>query len=688
ENIQTTVIYRNQQGTVIDPPAIPGEYTVEVEIVEEGYEPLKRTVQLIIQKASLVVEVHEHTINYGEGLPEFTFSITGFVNGEDQNVLTAIPVVNNPGNNLLPGDYPLEADGGMAPNYEFIYLAGNLKIIPLYVNDIIIQDTIVTYSTLTSNIGVTTVPAGLDYHAVFYNSENNPVNPVNAGTYHFIVTITETGYYNTQVTGQLYIQKAPLEVTMLPLQITYGAQQPEPEITFSGWLGNEDATVIDQLPEIAKIVSWPWNVGSYSLNYIEGSDNNYQMIYTGGELQVLPATLTVIPDDLVLDYNQTLPELTYTITGFQYAEDLSVIGQLPFLQVEGEWPLAPGSYPIVASDASALNYVFDYQNGHLWIEPIGDAAILVSKLDTVYTGTIHWPGIVTIPSGLAHDTIVSELPLNAGSYELKVKLTEPGYIPIEESQLIQIEKAILTVTARDTAVSKGADIGFFNIDYEGFVNNESIDDLDQLPTASAGNVPSLEAGTHAIVLQGGHDNNYAFTFINGILTIVPTYLLEVIAGENGMVSYEESGDLHAMLSAVVTEGESSPEFYAIADENFRFSGWNNGSTDNPLSFTNVTQNHRVTALFEAKVGVDESATNSSLKVYPNPVAAYHPFKVNIQLSHHEKVTLILSDISGQVIAKKTVTQRVQQFDGLQQGIYLITLSSEQQSYQPMKLLVR
>jgi hypothetical protein len=688
ENILTSVVYLNQQGAVIDPPSNPGQYTVEVEIVEEGFEPLKKTVKLTIQKATLMVEVHDQIINFGDLLPVFTFSISGFVNGENQSVLTSLPVVINPGNNLLPGDYPLRADGGLASNYAFIYMAGNLKVLPLFVSEIIIQDTIITYSSLTSNIHVTTVPEGLDYQTVFYNTVNNPVNPVNAGTYDYIVTITETGYYNSQVKGQLHIHKAPLEVSMLPLQITYGEQQPETEIAFSGWAGNEDTEVIDQLPSISEITNWPWNAGNYSLNYAEGSDNNYRFIYTTGELQILPATLTVTPNDLVLDYNQPLPELAYNITGFQYGEDLSVITQLPVLQVEGEWPLVPGSHPIVASGAMAQNYVFDYQNGHLWIEPVGNASLLISEIVTTYTGTIHWPVITTIPEGLAHDTIVSELPLNAGSYELKVKLTEPGYVPIEESHLIQIEKAVITATARDTAVSRGTDITIFNIDYEGFVNDESISELDQLPSASAGNVATLEAGLHPILLQGGLDNNYSFKLINGLLTIIPTYLIEVIAGENGRVSFDETGNLQAMLAVEVTEGESSPAFYAIPDENYLFSGWDNGITDNPTSFSNVTQNQRVTAQFEAKVGIEESAINSKLKVYPNPVAAYHPFKVNIQWTENDKATLILSDISGQVIAKKTVSQSVQHFEGLQQGIYLITLISEQQIFQPMKLLVR
>lgn len=688
ENILTSVVYKNQLGETITPPSSPGNYTVEVEIIEVGFEPLKKTVQFIIQKAALLVEVHHQTINYDEALPEFTFSISGFVNDEDQSILSSLPTVNSPGNNLLPGNYVLTAMGGTAANYTFTYIDGALSVLPLYVQSILVADTLTSYNKQVKGISVNTVPAGLSYNLVFYDANQNPVNPVDAGKYSFTITINETGYFPSLLSGNLHIDKAPLSVSMTPMQLVYGEEQPEPEIIMNGWMGDDDLTILDELPHTPAITNWPWNAGIYQLAFLEGSDNNYQLNYTSGQLQVLPATLTVVVHDQNMQYNQTLPEFTYSITNFQFNENESVLIQLPKFEVEGAQPLAPGEHEIIASGAEAQNYIFEYHSGTLWIEPIGDASIHINNLETNYTGVVQWPEITIQPAGLAYDTIITDLPLNAGSYELKVKLTEPGYIPLEATSLIQINKVQITATVLDTSTVKGTAIESFNIEYTGFVNGETLEVLDQLPSASAGQVASLEAGEHPIVLQGGFDNNYTFMLIDGILTVIPTYLIEVLAGENGSVSFEANANLQSILSIEIVEGGSSPAFYAIPNEGYVFSTWDNGLNENPLLFTNVGQNKKVTALFEAKVGFDELAVSKLFNVYPNPLKAFQSFNVMLQLKEEQVARLVLSNINGKVISNVEVSGNNQQFDGLQQGVYLLMLIEGKQHHKPIKLLVR
>ncbi len=82
--------------------------------------------------AGLVIAQKELTVTYeGESVvwsrtPVLTVKIEGFVNGEDEAVLTVVPTVTNA--NTVPGVYPLTPAGGEDENYFFTYVSGDLDI--------------------------------------------------------------------------------------------------------------------------------------------------------------------------------------------------------------------------------------------------------------------------------------------------------------------------------------------------------------------------------------------------------------------------------------------------------------------------------------------------------------------------------------------------------------------------------
>lgn len=693
ENIQTTITYKDAGLNTISPPTLPGNYTVHVIIIEEGYEPLERTASFIIQKANLTVTVQNKTINYGQNLPAFTHSISGFVNGENENVLTSLPVLNlNAAPPYLPGSYPIVASGGSSNHYQFIYMNGTLTINPLFVQGITISDTITVYSGVSKTISVVTTPAQLGVSVVFTDAQNNSIShPINAGLYHYKATINETGYFNSTFNGTLEIQKAILHIGMDTINLSYGSSVPATEINYSGWMNNETLSVLDAVPSINTITNWPWDNGIYHLNIDGGNDNNYQYSYQSGILHIHPAVLTVTPASFNINYNSELPEFTYTVEGYQFNDDQSVLTALPHLYVREAIPLSPGNHNIIAEGAEAKNYIFNYLTGILWIEPIGDAAFIVSTINTTYTGTVFGIDVNTVPAGLSYSVQYDDTPLNAGTYHVQIQLTEPGYIPIEEIHQIVIHKAALTVTSTDSTILNGAHVLEFNIEYEGFVNGETVDAIDQLPAASAGNTWELEAGIYPIVVQGGNDNNYEFNPINGTLTVIQTYWIEVLAGENGMVSLSANVNLLNGLNAEVIINENSPQFYAIPNEGYLFSNWDNGNTDNPVSFDQVTQNIKITALFELKVGVDDiQKLSTTLKIYPNPVEALRPFNVHIEHPRmgDEPAKLIVTDVLGRIIAIKDEVKEMNEIEGLRKGVYLVHVESKQEKTKPVRLMVR
>ncbi len=106
--------------------------------------------------------------------------------------------------------------------------------------------------------------------------------------------------------------------------------------------------------------------------------------------------------------------------------------------------------------------------------------------------------------------------------------TYPAASPV--SQTLIINKASLTITARDTSKMAGEENPEFSFEIDGFVYEEDASVIDQLPIiTTTANLESPQ-GTYPITLTGGSDNNYELNLVNGTLTILP---LTGIQGHTG-----------------------------------------------------------------------------------------------------------------------------------------------------------
>ncbi|MEC7756169.1 MAG: MBG domain-containing protein [Bacteroidota bacterium] len=89
---------------------------------------------LVINKAALTVTADDATINKGDDIPEFTFQYEGFVNEEDESVLTAMAIASTSATSTSDrGTYDIEVSGAEADNYEIVTSNGTLTITgPIY----------------------------------------------------------------------------------------------------------------------------------------------------------------------------------------------------------------------------------------------------------------------------------------------------------------------------------------------------------------------------------------------------------------------------------------------------------------------------------------------------------------------------------------------------------------------------
>ena len=87
------------------------------------------SVQVTIGKATLTVTADSKTMTTGQELPTFTYTITGFVGGESEDVLTAKPTVSCEANGQTAGTYDITVSGAAADNYDFTYMNGTLSVV-------------------------------------------------------------------------------------------------------------------------------------------------------------------------------------------------------------------------------------------------------------------------------------------------------------------------------------------------------------------------------------------------------------------------------------------------------------------------------------------------------------------------------------------------------------------------------
>lgn len=90
-----------------------------------------QTITFDIGKRLLTVKADSLTRMYGEENPELTYTISGFVAGEDEQMLTQKPeVAAKADKGSDAGTYAITAGGAAAPNYDFIYQEGLLTVTP------------------------------------------------------------------------------------------------------------------------------------------------------------------------------------------------------------------------------------------------------------------------------------------------------------------------------------------------------------------------------------------------------------------------------------------------------------------------------------------------------------------------------------------------------------------------------
>jgi len=187
--------------------------------------------------------------------------------------------------------------------------ANGQKVISSQVFSIIVkQDQSIAFSTLTNKIfsdAAFTLSATSNSNLpISYTSSNTSVATISGNSVTIVgaglttITASQAGNseYNPAANVQqaLTVNKAALTATAENKTKTFGDANPPFTITYTGFVGTDNPSVIDIAPSISSIATTTSNTGAYPITLTGGTDNNYMITNVNGTLTILTKDQTII----------------------------------------------------------------------------------------------------------------------------------------------------------------------------------------------------------------------------------------------------------------------------------------------------------------------------------------------------------------------------------------------------------
>jgi hypothetical protein len=390
---------------------------------------------LTVGPAPLLVKANDASRGYGHTNPVFSASLSGFVNGEDSNVLSgALDLTTSADTNSPVGTYPIEVTGLISTNYSLTFSNGTLTITP-YALSVIADSFSRTYGaanpTLTGK--VTGVQNG-DKITATYSTSADTNSPV--GTYNIVPALADpnhklTNYSVTSSNGTLTVSAATLIASADNKLRLYGQTNPVFTVTYTGFVNNENAGILSGTLIASTTANVNSAVGSYPITVSGQSAPNYTIAYAPGTLTVGPAPLLVKANDASRAYGQSNPLFSAGFSGFVNGEDSNVLSGALDFTTSADTNSPVGTYSIAVTGLTSTNYSLTFSNGTLAITPYALLVIADSFSRTYGAANPSFTGTLTgVQNG---DNITATYSTSAGTnspvgtYGIVPALADPNH---------------------------------------------------------------------------------------------------------------------------------------------------------------------------------------------------------------------------------------------------------------------
>ena len=539
-----------------------------------------------INKAPLTINVNDAEKIYGDDNPTFTYSLTGFVNNEDESVLSSDVIFSTKADKKSSaGTYSVSASA-TAKNYEIGCIEGKLTVKKAPITVAVNAKSRVygdanpqfdfTYVGLKNgdSVPVFTSELSTSTKATKYSAVGDYEVTVSGGV--------ATNYSFTEyIPGTLTVTQAPLSISVQSTVREYGDANPEFKFAYSGFKNDDDADCLTTAPAVVTSATPTSSVGEYEITPNGAEATNYAISYTSGTLTVNKAPLTIQAEAAERVYGDENPKFTFAYSGFKNEETYDVLTNRPSAKTEAIVTSAVGTYDIVPSGAEAQNYNIEYKNGILTVTK---APLTVSAVSAQKEYGEATPVIALAYSGFKNndnEDCISEKPAifigadrknDVGEYVITVsggKAQNYAFTEYNEG-VLTVVKAPLTVIAENKERLYFEANPEFTFYCEGFKNDDTKDVLTTQPNFECGAKQTSGAGEYEITLSGAEAKNYELSYQGGTLT-VGKRTIDVKVGDYTRVYNEENPEFTVSYEGFVNNESEKvftimPTLYCAADK--------------------------------------------------------------------------------------------------------------------------
>ena len=300
-----------------------------------------------------------------------------------------------------------------------------------------------------------------------------------------------------------------------------------------------------------------------------GSDEVYAAETVARMFEVAKAPLKISVNSITRDqYEPFVQNYTLMFEGFVGDDSEHDLDELPevYCAVSSDSPV--GSYPIQLKGGNDNNYSFVLYDGVYVITSKYTQTIELGELPSVKYGdapfalpeyTDRGLPIAYTSSNAAVAAVDGHMVTIVGAGTTELVASQPGSDEVYAAETVvsmfEVAKAPLKITADDITRERFIEaMPPYTLTFEGFVNGDAEDELDELPLIECAATAESSVGIYPIRLSGGSDNNYSYTLQDGVLTIIDTSGIGVVSD-----TFAQPVDVYDACGRMVRKGATSLE---------------------------------------------------------------------------------------------------------------------------------
>lgn len=352
----------------------------------------------------------------------------------------------------------------------------------------------------------------------------------NVGEYVISVENASDNNYNLSIIpGKLTINKAPLTLQAINKSRDYGEKNPELSMEITGLKNNESTPEWIEEPFIYCTATKSSPIGNYPIDFTDGIAKNYEITKKKGTLTINKAPLTAKVKDISRQYGQTNPKFSLEFSGLKNDEFIPEWDEEPSFKTTATDKSPIGQYSIEVIGGIPHNYDLCITNGSLSVNKAELTITADNKsrpyfeenptLTCKYTGFVNGENsnvLTTLPALKTN----AELTSDVGNYPITVSGAEAhNYSIVYKQGNMEVTKRQLMVSTDNYSREYKEENPTFELQYQGFVNNEDESVLITQPKATTTATVNSDAGVYPITISGGVAANYDFLYANSFFTI-------------------------------------------------------------------------------------------------------------------------------------------------------------------------